>query len=84
MIIGLTKFALTLVVNGYVFAPMCMEACNNVFKNRPVDERTEVITRGVTAVGGVIVSAAIVDTVVDLAVKKGTEEAVKGFIRVIV
>lgn len=84
MIIGLTKFAATLLLNGYVFGPMCVEACNGVFKNRNVDERTEIVTRGTVAVGGIITSAVIADGLVDLVVKKGAEEAVKGFIRAIV
>lgn len=84
MIIGITKFALTLVVNGYVFAPICVEACNNVFKNKHVDERTEIVTRGTVAVGGIITSAIVADAVVDLVVQKGTEEAIKGFIRALV
>lgn len=84
MIIGLAKFVLTLGLNGYVIAPICVEACNNVFKNKHVDERTEVVTRGTVAVGGIITSAVIADGLVDLVVRKGTEEAVKGFIRAIV
>lgn len=83
MIIGLTKFAATLLLNGYVFGPMCVEACNGVFKNKNVDERTEIVTRGTVAVGGIITSAAIADGLVDMIMKKGTEEAVKGFIRAV-
>lgn len=84
MIIGLAKFVVTLGLNGYVLAPICVDACNAAFKGRDVDERVEVITRGVVAVGGVITSAVIADTIVDALVKKGTEEAVKGFIRAII
>jgi len=84
MLIGITKFAATLLLNGYVFTPMCVEACNGVFKNRNFDERTEIVTRGTVAVGGIITSAVIADGLVDLVVKKGAEEAVKGFIRAIV
>lgn len=84
MLIGITKFAATLLLNGYVFAPICVEACNNVFKNKHVDERTEIVTRGTVAVGGIITSAIVADAVVDLVVKKSTEEAVKGFIRALV
>ena len=84
MIIGLTKFAATLLSNGYVFSPICVEACNSMFKNKHVDERTEIVTRCTVAVGGIITSAVIADGLVDLVVKKGTEEAVKGFIRAIV
>ena len=84
MIIGLSKFVLTLVVNGYVFAPICVDACNTVFKNTKVDERAEIVTRGAIAVGGVIASAAVADAVVDLVIKKGAEEGIKGLIRAIV
>ena len=84
MIVGLAKFVLTLGLNGYVIAPICVEACNNVFKNKHVDERTEVVTRGTVAIGGVITSAVVADAVVDLVVRKNTEEAVKGFIRAII
>nr|DAX34869.1 MAG TPA: hypothetical protein [Caudoviricetes sp.] len=84
MIVGLAKFVLTLGLNGYVIAPICVEACNNVFKNKHVDERTEIVTRGTVAVGGIITSAIVADAVVDLVVKKSTEEAVKGFIRALV
>ena len=80
MIVGLAKFVLTLGLNGYVIAPICVEACNNVFKNKHVDERIEIVTRGTVAVGGILTSA----IVVDLVVKKSTEEAVKGFIRAII
>ena len=83
MIIGLAKFVLTLGLNGYVIAPICVEACNNVFKNKNVDERTEVVTRGTVAVGGILTSAIVADAVVDLVVKKSAEEAVKGFIRAV-
>lgn len=84
MIVGLAKFVLTLGLNGYVIAPICVEACNNVFKNKHVDERTEIVTRGTVAVGGILTSAIAADAVVDLVVKKSTEEAVKGFIRAII
>lgn len=84
MIVGLAKFVLTLGLNGYVISPICVEACNNVFKNKHVDERTEIVTRGTVAVGGILTSAIVADAVVDLVVKKSTEEAVKGFIRAII
>jgi hypothetical protein len=84
MLIGITKFAATLLINGYIFGPMCTDACNTVFKNRNVDERAEIITRGTMGVGGIITSAVIADGLVDMIMKKGTEEAVKGFIRAIV
>lgn len=84
MIVGLAKFVLTLGLNGYVIAPICVEACNNVFKNKHADERTEIVTRGTVAVGGILTSAIVADAVVDLVVKKSTEEAVKGFIRAII
>ena len=84
MIVGLAKFVLTLGLNGYVIAPICVEACNNVFKNKHVDERTEIVTRGTVAVGGILTSVIVADAVVDLVVKKSTEEAVKGFIRALV
>lgn len=84
MIVGLSKFVLTMVINGYALAPVCVDACNAVFKDRDVDERVEIVTRGAIAVGGIITSAVIADGLVDLVVKKGAEEAVKGFIRAIV
>lgn len=84
MIIGLTKFAATLLLNGYVFAPMCVEACNGVFKNRNVDERTEIVTRGTVAVGGIITSAVIADGLVDMIIGKGAKEAAKAVIRAMV
>ena len=42
------------------------------------------IIAGTGLVVGIITSAVIADGLVDLVVKKGTEEAVKGFIRAIV
>ena len=84
MIVGLTKFAVTLLVNGYVFGPICTDACNSVFKNNRASERTEIISRGVVAVGGTVASILVADVLVDAVVKKGTEEAVKGFIHAIV
>lgn len=84
MIIGIAKFILTMGVNGYIMAPICVDACNAAFKNRHVDERVEVVTRGAVAVGGILTSAVVADAVVDLIVKKGGEEAVKGFIRAII
>lgn len=84
MIVGLSKFVLTMVINGYALAPVCVDACNAVFKDRDVDERVEIVTRGAVAIGGVITSAVVADAVVDLVVKKSTEEAVKGFIRALV
>ena len=50
-----------------------------MFKNKHVDERTEIVTRGTVAVGGILTSAIVADAVVDLVVKKSTEEAVKRF-----
>jgi len=73
-----------MVINGYALAPVCVDACNAVFKDRDVDERVEVVTRGTVAVGGILTSAVIADTVVDAIVKKGAEETVKGFIRAMV
>ena len=84
MLIGITKFILTMGINGYVMAPMCVDACNAAFKGRHVDERVEIVTRGAVAVGGILTSAVVADTLVDLVVKKGTEEAIKGFIRALV
>lgn len=80
----ISKICVDISLNGYVIAPIYVEACNNVFKNKHVDERTEIVTRGTVAVGGILTSAIVADAVVDLVVKKSTEEAVKGFIRALV
>lgn len=84
MIVGITKFAVTVLVNGYVFGPLCADACNGLFKTNNVSERTEILTRGALAICGISASAAVADVLVDAVVKKGAEEAVKGFIRAIV
>lgn len=84
MLIGITKFAATLLINGYIFGPMCTDACNTVFKNKDVDERAEIITRGAMAVGGIVTSTVIADGLVDMIIGKGTKEAAKAVIRAMV
>lgn len=83
MIVGITKFAVTVLVNGYVFGPLCADACNGLFKTNNVSERTNPNTWAL-AICGISASAAVADVLVDAVVKKGAEEAVKGFIRALV
>jgi hypothetical protein len=88
MIIGLVKIVSALVLNAYVVYPIGEEACNQTFKNTNASEKTELATRAVVSIGGgltsIIVTNALVNAAVDAIGKKGTEEAVKGFIRAII
>lgn len=84
MIIVLAKVAGTLLLNGYVFGPMCADAGNGLLKNNNVSERAEIITRGVLAVSGLSMSAAVSTAIVDAIMKQGTKEAAKAVIRAMV